>query len=129
MTTSELIEEFESSRILIDLRGAFELPELGRILDEVGDWLDNYCTVATHDGTTIKMYLRDTRGLWEYAFIEECDERCGNKFINCANSNYFKFGAGSHWEVHPTVVKLVDFYQMIVNTEALSESCFDEVFG
>lgn len=66
------------------------------------------------------------RNSWEYMFVEERD---GKKFLNGANRNYFEHGEGSQWKVDPTVVKLADFYQMIVNIEAFPESYFDEVFG
>lgn len=128
MTTSELIEEFESSKILIDLRGKFEFPETDWIPDEVGNWLNDHCTAIAND-VTPKMYLGRLMGRWEYMFVEECD---GKKFLNGADRDYFEYGGGSQWRVDPTVVNLADFYQMIVNAEAdeaFSESCFDEVFG
>ena len=127
MTTSELIEEFESSKILIDLRGKFEFPETDWIPDAVGDWLNDYCTALAGDTMTPKMYLRYLMGQWEYMFVEE---RGGKKYLDGANSKYFEFDAGSQWKVDdPTVVKLADFYQMIVNAESFTESYFDEVFG
>ena len=53
---------------------------------------------------------------------------------NCTARDYFERGDGFQWKVDPTVVKLADFYQMIVNAEAnddeaFPESYFDEVFG
>lgn len=126
MTTSELIEEFESSKIVIDLRGKFESPETDWIPEEVGNWLNDYCTATANGSTSPKMYMKNLMGRWEYMFVEECD---GKKFLNGANCDYFELGDGSQWKVDPTVVKLADFYQMIVNAEAFPESYFDEVFG
>lgn len=126
MTTSELIQEFESSKILIGLSGEFEFPETDWIPDEVGNWLNDHCAVMAKDGMTPKMYLMRLMGRWEYMFVEEHD---GKKFLNGADRDYFKHGNGSQWKVDPTVVKLADLYQMIVNAEAFPESDFDEVFG
>ena len=126
MTTSELIQEFESSKILIDLRGEFEFPERDWIPDEVGNWLNDYCTAIANRATSPKMYMKNLMGRWAYMFVEEHD---GKKFLNGADRDYFEHGNGSLWKVDPTVVKLADFYQMIVNAEAFPESYFDEVFG
>lgn len=126
MTTSELIEEFESSKILIDLRGKFEFPETDWIPNEVGNWLNDHCSAIARGGLTPKMYLGKLIGRWEYMFVEELD---GKKFLNGADRDYFELGKGSKWRVDPTVVRLADFYQMIVNAEAFPESYFDEVFG
>lgn len=121
MTTSELIQGFESSKILIGLSGEFEFPETDFIPDEVGNWLNDHCAVTGKDGSTPKMYLWRLMGRWEYMFVEERD---GKRFLNGADSKYIK---RSQWgKVDPTVVKLDEFYQMIVNAEA---SYFDEVFG
>ncbi len=126
MTTSELIEEFESSKIVIDLQGKFEFPEADWIPEEVGDWLNEHCTATTRGKISPKQYMKYLMGLWKYMFIEERD---GKKFMNGADRGYFEHSDGSQWKVDPTVVKLADFYQMIVNAEAFPESYFDEVFG
>lgn len=124
MTTSELIDEFESSKIMIGLRGEFKFPETDWIPDEVGNWLNDHCAVMARDGSTPKMYLERFMGRWDYMFVEERD---GEKFLDAANCDYFEY---PRWKVDkPTVVKLADFYQMIVNAESIPESYFDDVFG
>lgn len=119
MTTSEIIEEFESSKIVIDLRGKFEFHKTDLIQEKVGNWLNEHCTATVRDKMSPKQYMKYLMHFWEYMFIEERD---GEKFLNGADRDYFELIDGSQRKVDQTFVKLADFYQMIVNAEAFPES-------